>query len=178
VVFVETKLPGVYIIEAEKKEDERGFFARTFCQHEFEAHGLNPRVAQCSTSFNKKKGTLRGMHYQVAPFAEVKVVRCTAGAIYDVAVDLRPDSLSYKQWTAVDLTADNRRALYIPAGCAHGFQTLVDDAEVYYQVSEFYHPEAARGVRWNDPAFGITWPIKEVIISTKDASWGAFGNGN
>jgi dTDP-4-dehydrorhamnose 3,5-epimerase len=171
-VFVETKLPGLYIIEVDKMEDERGFFARTFCQHEFEAHGLNPRVAQCSTSFNKQKGTLRGMHYQVAPYAEVKVVRCTAGAIYDVAVDLRPDSPTYKQWVAVELTADNRRAIYIPAGCAHGFQTLVDNAEVYYQISEFYHAEAARGVRWDDPAFGVQWPLPEgPIMSERDRSY-------
>jgi dTDP-4-dehydrorhamnose 3,5-epimerase len=172
VVFVETKLEGVYIIEVEKGEDGRGFFARTFCQHEFEAHGLNPRVAQCNTSFNKKKGTLRGMHYQVAPYAEDKVVRCTAGAIYDVAVDLRPDSLTYKRWMAVELTEDNRRALYIPAGCAHGFQTLVDDAEVYYQISEFYHPEAAKGIRWDDPTFGVQWPLREgPILSERDRSY-------
>jgi dTDP-4-dehydrorhamnose 3,5-epimerase len=172
VVFVETKLAGVYIIELEKLEDERGFFARTFCQKEFEAHGLNPRVAQCSTSFNKRKGTLRGLHYQVAPYCEVKAVRCTAGAIYDVAVDLRPDSPTYKQWMAVELTEDNRRALYIPAGCAHGFQALVDDAEVYYQISEFYHPEAAKGIRWDDPAFGVQWPLREgPILSERDRSY-------
>jgi dTDP-4-dehydrorhamnose 3,5-epimerase len=172
VIFVKTKLEGVYIIEVEKREDERGFFARTFCSHEFEAHGLDPRIAQCSISSNRRKGTLRGMHYQVAPYAEVKVVRCTAGAIYDVAVDLRPDSLTYKQWTAVELTEDNRRAIYIPIGCAHGFQTLVDDSEVYYQTSEFYHPEAAKGIRWNDPAFGIQWPLGEgLILSERDRSY-------
>lgn len=171
-VFVETKLPGVYIIEVEKREDERGFFARTFCPQEFEAHGLNPRVAQCSISFNKKKGTLRGMHYQVAPFAETKLVRCTSGAIYDVAVDLRPDSLTHKQWVAVELTEDNRRAIYIPPGCAHGFQTLVDDTEVYYQISELYHPEASTGVRWDDPAFGVEWPILQgPILSERDRSY-------
>jgi len=172
VVFVETKLEGVYIIEVEKKDDERGFFARTFCQHEFEAHGLNPRVAQCSTSFSKKKGTLRGMHYQIAPYEEAKLVRCTRGAIYDVAVDLRPDSLTHKQWMAVELTEDNRRAIYISAGCAHGFQTLVDNVEAYYQISEFYHPEAARGVRWDDAAFGIQWPLGErPNMSEKDSSY-------
>jgi dTDP-4-dehydrorhamnose 3,5-epimerase len=172
-VFVETKLAGLYIIEVEKREDERGFFARTFCQHEFEAHGLNPRVAQCSTSFNKKKGTLRGLHYQVAPYAEVKLVRCTAGAIYDVAVDLRPDSPTYKQWVAVELTDANRKSFYIPAGCAHGFQTLVDNAEVYYQISEFYHAEAARGVRWDDPALGIVWPdVENRNVSERDMSFG------
>jgi len=153
-------------------EDGRGFFARTFCQHEFEAHGLNPRVVQCSTSFNKKKGTLRGMHYQVEPYAEVKVVRCTAGAVYDVAVDLRRDSPTFKQWVAVELTADNRRMFYIPAGFAHGFQTLVDNAEVYYQISEVYSPEAAKGIRWNDPALGILWPeVGNRILSERDMSY-------
>jgi dTDP-4-dehydrorhamnose 3,5-epimerase len=171
VIFVETKLVGVYVIEPEKVEDERGFFARTFCQREFKAHGLNHRVAQCSTSFNKRKGTLRGLHYQVAPYGEAKVVRCTAAAIYDVALDLRPDSLTYKQWMAVELTEENRRALYIPAGCAHGFQTLIDDAEVYYQISEFHHPEAARGVLWNDPEFRIEWPLEPAVMSAKDTNY-------
>jgi len=174
VLFIETKLDGVYIIELEKMEDDRGFFARTFCQREFEAYGLNPRVAQCSTSFNKKKGTLRGLHYQVAPYEEVKVVSCKSGAIYDVAVDLRPDSPAFKQWMAVELTEDNRKALYIPAGCAHGFQTLVDNAEVYYQISEFYHPEAAKGIRWDDPTFGVQWPVENPFVSAKDTSWPAF----
>lgn len=170
-LFIETKLAGVYIIELEKIEDDRGFFARTFCQREFEAHGLNPRIAQCSVSFNRRKGTLRGMHYQAAPYEESKLVRCTMGAIYDVAVDLRPDSLTHKQWMAVELTEDNRRALYIPAGCAHGFQTLVDDAEVYYQISEFYHPEVAKGIRWDDPAFAITWPLPDPVLSERDRSY-------
>lgn len=171
-VFVETKLQGVFIIEAERIEDERGFFARTFCAHEFEAHGLNPRVAQCSTSFNKRKGTLRGMHYQVAPHGEDKVVRCIAGAIYDVAVDLRRNSLTYEHWVAVELTDDNRRALYIPVGCAHGFQTLQDNSEVYYQISEFYHSESARGVRWDDPTFGVEWPIPAgPILSQRDRGY-------
>jgi dTDP-4-dehydrorhamnose 3,5-epimerase len=177
-VFVETKLPGVHIIEIEEREDERGFFARTYCQHEYEAHGLNPRVAQCSISFNKRKGTLRGVHYQMAPYAEVKVVRCTAGAIYDVAVDLRPHSVTYKQWVAVELTADNRRAIYIPAGCAHGFQTLVDDTEVLYQMNEFFHPEAARGFRWNDPAIGIDWPPVETrTMAARDLGYSDFAAG-
>ncbi len=171
-VFVETKLEGVYIIEIEKREDKRGFIARTFCQHEFEAHGLNPQVAQCSTSFNKRRGTLRGMHYQVPPHAEVKLVRCTAGAIFDVAVDLRPNSLTYKEWVGIELTEEDRRAIYIPTGCAHGFQTLVDDTEVYYQISELHHPEVAKGVRWDDPVFGIQWPLREgVILSEKDRSY-------
>ena len=177
-LFIETKLAGGYIIELEKIEDDRGFFARTFCQREFEAHGLNPRIAQCSVSFNRRKGTLRGMHYQVAPYEESKLVRCTMGAIYDVAVDLRPESRTFKQWVAVELTGENGRMFYIPQGLAHGFQTLVDNTEVFYQMSEFYRPQCARGVRWDDPAFGMTWPIKEVIISIKDASFAALANGN
>ncbi len=167
-IFTETKLKGVCIIEPERLEDERGFFARTFCAKEFEARGLNPRMVQCSISFNKKKGTLRGMHYQAEPHAEDKVVRCTAGAIYDVAVDLRPESPTFKQWVAAELSASNRKMLYIPAGFAHGFQTLTDNSEVFYQMSEFYHPESARGVRWNDPAFRIVWPSENPTISPKD----------
>lgn len=170
-IFIETKLKGAFIIEPEPLEDERGFFARTFDQKEFEAHGLNPRVAQCNISFNKKKGTLRGMHYQIAPYEEAKLVRCTKGAIYDVIIDLRPESPTFKQWIAVELTAENRRMLYAPEGVAHGFQTLEDNTEVFYMMSEFYHPECARGVRWNDPAFGIEWPIKEKTVSSKDNSW-------
>ena len=170
-IFHETKLKGVYIIEPEWLEDERGFFARTFCQEEFAAHGLNPRVVQCNISFNKKKGTLRGMHYQIAPHEEVKLVRCTRGAIYDVIIDLRPDLPTFKRWVAVELTADNRRMLYIPEGFAHGFQTLEDDTEVFYQMSESYHPECARGVRWDDSAFGIEWPLLDLTISAKDRSY-------
>ncbi len=177
-VFIETKLPGVYIIEVERIEDERGFFARTFCQREFEAHGLNPRAAQCSTSFSKRKGTLRGMHYQMAPSEEAKLIRCTMGAIYDVAVDLRRDSPTFKQWVAVELTAENRNMAYLPMGVAHGFQTLVDHVEVCYQISEFYDPRSARGLRWNDPAIGIDWPPVETrTISAKDRSYPDFGEG-
>ena len=171
-IFRETKLKGAFIIEPERLEDERGFFAHTFCQGEFGTHGLNTRFAQCNISFNKRKGTLRGMHYQVAPYEEAKLVRCTMGAIYDVIIDLRPESLTFKQWMAVELTAENRRMLYIPEGFAHGFQTLEGNTEVFYQMSEFYHPECARGVRWDDPAFGIQWPIKEeMIISSRDLSF-------
>jgi dTDP-4-dehydrorhamnose 3,5-epimerase len=170
--FSETPLKGVFAIDVEKREDERGFFARTYCRHELEEYGLNPCIAQCSVSFNKKKGTLRGMHFQAPPYAEVKVVRCTAGAIYDVALDLRPDSPTFKQWFAAELTAENRKALYIPAGFAHGFQTLADDSEVFYQIGEFYHPDSARGVRWNDPAFGIRWPFpEEPILAPKDRAY-------
>ncbi len=167
-LFTETKLKGAFIIDIESREDERGFFARSWCEDEFREHGLNPRLAQCNISFNKKRGTLRGMHYQVAPFAEAKVVRCTMGAMYDVIIDLRPNSPTFKQWVSVELTAENRRALYIPEDFAHGLQTLSDDTEVFYQMSEFYHPECARGVRWNDDAFGITWPVLDMVISEND----------
>lgn len=173
-VFAKTKIAGVYIIELEKLEDERGFFARTFCQREFEAHDLDPRVVQCNTSFNQQRGTLRGMHFQVAPYEETKVVRCISGAIYEVAVDLRRESATFKQWVAVDLNEANRRMFYIPAGCAHGFETLADDTEVLYQMSEFYHPEAARGVLWNDPEFSIEWPLEPAVMSAKDRSYPAW----
>lgn len=173
-IFIETKLKGAFIIEPEPIEDERGFFARTFCQEEFKAHGLNFRVVQCNISFNKERGTLRGMHYQIAPYQEAKLVRCTRGAIYDVIIDLRPESPTFKQWIAVELTAENRRMLYVPEGFAHGFQTLEDNTEVFYMMSEFYHPECARGVRWNDPAFGIEWAIAVTIISAKDRKYPNF----
>jgi dTDP-4-dehydrorhamnose 3,5-epimerase len=173
-IFTETKLKGAFIIDVEPREDERGFFARSWCMDEFEKRGLNPRLTQCNISFNKKRGTLRGMHYQAAPFAEAKLVRCTMGAIYDVIIDLRPSSETFKQWTSVELTAENRRALYIPEDFAHGFQTLVDDTEVFYQMSEFYHPECARGVRWNDPVFGVEWLITSPIISDRDTEYSNF----
>ena len=166
--FSPTKLSGVWLVDLERREDERGFFARSWCQAEFERHGLNPRLVQCNVSFNRKRGTLRGMHYQVAPHAEAKLVRCTRGAIFDVAVDLRPESPTYRHWVGVELTAENGRALYIAEGFAHGFQTLADDSEVFYQMSEFFHPECARGLRWNDPAFGISWPSPNPIISDRD----------
>ena len=171
-IITETKLKGVFLIDLERKEDERGFFARTWCRNEFEQRGLNPRLVQCSVSFNKHKGTLRGLHYQAAPHEEAKLVRCTRGAIHDVAVDLRPDSPTYLRWTAAELTAANGRALYVPEGCAHGFQTLADDSEVLYQISEFYCPESARGARWDDPAFGIEWPpAVRRILSERDAAY-------
>ena len=177
-LFTETELEGVFIIEPKRIEDERGFFARTWCQQEFEAHGLNPRLVQCSLSFNARKGTLRGMHYQAAPHAEAKLIRCTMGAIYDVALDLRPASATFKQWVAAELTAKNRRMLYIPEGLAHGFQTLTDGAEVFYQMSELYHPQSARGVLWNDPAFAIEWPPSESrTMSKRDSSHPAWQSG-
>ncbi len=169
--FIETQLPDAFVIEPERLEDERGFFARTWDSREFEAHGLNPGLAQCSISFNKTKGTLRGMHYQVAPHEEAKLVRCTMGAIYDVIVDLRPASPTFRQWIAIELTAPNRKMLYVPEGLAHGFQTLDDSSEVFYQMSEFYHPECARGLRWDDPAFDISWPLPFQIISAQDRSY-------
>jgi len=175
VIFKETKLKGAYVIKPERLEDERGFFARTFCQKEFERQGLNPRIAQCSISFNKKKATLRGMHYQVAPYKEAKIVCCVKGAIFDVIIDLRPGSSTYCQWFGVELSAENREMLYVPEGFAHGFQTLADDTVVSYQISEFYHPESAKGVRWDDPAFGIKWPLPNLVISEKDMNYADFG---
>ena len=172
--FTETKLKGAYILDLKPIEDERGFFARTFCVQEFEAHGLNPCVVQCNVSYNKHKGTLRGMHYQSAPHAEAKLVRCICGAIYDVIIDLRPESPTFKQWVGVELTASNRRMLYVPEGLAHGFQTLEDETEVFYQMSEFYFPQSAQGVRWDDPAFQIDWPPAERVISPKDISYPDF----
>jgi dTDP-4-dehydrorhamnose 3,5-epimerase len=170
-VFVETGLAGVFIIEPERFEDERGWLARTWSQREFAERGLNPKLVECNLSFNLRKGTLRGMHYQSEPFAQGKLVRCTAGAIYDVAVDLRPDSATFNKWEAVELTAKNRRMFYIPEGCAHGFQTLEAAAEVLYQMSEVYAPEHARGVRWNDPAFGIRWPLPDPFMLDRDANY-------
>jgi dTDP-4-dehydrorhamnose 3,5-epimerase len=173
-IFTETKLAGAFVIELERHTDERGFFARTFCQQEFEAHGLKAEVAQCNVSCNKRKGTLRGMHYQAAPFAEAKLVRCTAGSIYDVIIDLRPASATFKRHFAVELSAENHRMLYIPEDFAHGFQTLEDDTEVFYQMAKQYSAEHARGVRWNDPAFGIEWPKGERIIIERDRNYPDF----
>ena len=173
-IFIATALKGAFIIEPERREDARGFFARAWCQQEVAAHDLNPFVVQCNVSFNKKKGTLRGMHYQVAPCAEEKLVRCTMGAIYDVIIDIRPESPTFKQYLSIVLTAQNRRMLYIPKGFAHGFQTLEDDTEVFYQMSEFYAPEYARGIRWNDAAFGIQWPDDERIVLERDQTYPDF----
>jgi dTDP-4-dehydrorhamnose 3,5-epimerase len=169
-IFTETKLKGAFIIDIEPRQDVRGFFARSWDEDEFKEHSLNPRLVQCNISFNKKRGTLRGMHYQVAPFAEAKLVRCTMGAIYDVIIDLRPDSPTFKQWISVELTAENHKALYVPEDFAHGFQTLMDNTEVFYQMSEFYHPECAMRVRWDDPMFGVKWILPVEIVSGQDAS--------
>ena len=173
-IFKETRLKRAFIIELEKLVDERGFFARSWCQKEFEAHGLNPNLVQCNISFNERKGTLRGMHYQDAPFPEAKVVRCTQGAIYDVVVDLRCDSPDFRRWVGLTLTASERNMVYVPPGFGHGFVTLEDRSEVFYQMSEFYHPELSRGVRWNDPAFQIAWPEKVEVISDRDRSYPDF----
>lgn len=173
-IFSETRLKGAFIIEMERREDERGFFARSWCQKEFLAHNLNPVVVQCNVSFNRTKGTLRGMHYQAAPFAEAKLVRCTAGAVYDVIIDLRRDSGTYKQHVGEVLSAGNERMMYVPEGFAHGFQTLEDNTEVAYQMSQFYSPEHARGVRYNDPAFGIHWMIGDPVMAERDRTYPDF----
>jgi dTDP-4-dehydrorhamnose 3,5-epimerase len=174
VIFTETALPGAWIVDVERLEDSRGFFARTWCEREFAERGLNPRLAQCNVSFNKRRGTLRGLHYQAAPHREAKLIRCTRGAIHDVILDLRPDSPTFKRHVAVVLDAESRRMLYVPEGLAHGFQTLEDDTEVFYQMSAFYAPDHARGVRWNDPAFGIQWPEAERTISERDQRYSDF----
>jgi dTDP-4-dehydrorhamnose 3,5-epimerase len=169
--FFETNVRSVFEIRPEPHFDERGLFARVWCHNELGAKGLNTRVAQCSISFNPQKGTLRGMHYQVPPFSETKIVRCTQGAIYDVVIDLRPQSQTFKHWISAILTPEDRNMLYVPPGCAHGFLTLKDQSEVFYQISEFYSPESARGVRWNDPTFDIVWPERVQVISKRDATY-------
>lgn len=173
-LFTETSLKGAFIIDLEQRQDSRGLFARTFCAQEFSAHGLKPTIAQCNLAFNYKKGTLRGMHYQVPPATEVKLVRCTNGAIYDVIIDMRPESPTYLSHIGVELTAENRRTLYVPEMFAHGYQTLTDSAEVAYQMSEFYAPDYQYGLRYDDPAFGIKWPLPVSEISDKDTCWPIF----
>ena len=173
-IFAETLLKGAFVIEPERLEDERGFFARTWCHREFEAHGLKANWVQCDISFNRKKGTLRGLHYQAPPHEEIKLVRCTMGRIYDVIIDLRSWSSTFMKHVAVDLSARNRRMLYLPEGFAHGFQTLEDESEVFYQMSTYYAPDYACGVRWNDPAFNIQWPSTDRIISTRDQGYPDF----
>jgi dTDP-4-dehydrorhamnose 3,5-epimerase len=172
--FRETGFDGLFVVELEKLVDSRGFFARSWCAREFADHGLENAVAQCNISYNEKKGTLRGLHFQQEPFEEAKIVRCTKGIIYDVAVDLRSKSPTFKRWFALELSEENRRAFFIPKGFAHGFQTLVDASEVLYQMSVYYQPEAQAGVRWNDPVFGIHWPVPGPIMSPKDAAFPDF----
>jgi dTDP-4-dehydrorhamnose 3,5-epimerase len=170
-IFRETKLAGAYLVELEPRADERGFFARSFCEREFGERGLITRFVQSNVSYNRACWTLRGMHYQAAPYREGKLVRCTAGAIYDVIVDLRGGSPTRLEWTAVELSAQNRHALYIPPDFAHGFLTLRDDTEVFYEMGEFYVPAAARGFRWDDPRIGIVWPVDPRVISERDRSY-------
>jgi dTDP-4-dehydrorhamnose 3,5-epimerase len=170
-IFTPTRLAGLWLVEIEPRADERGHFARTWCAREFAGHGLDTRLVQTSLSFNRRRGTLRGMHFQRPPHAEVKLVRCTRGAIWDVAIDLRPQSPTYGGWQGFELSAGNAAALYIPEGFAHGFQTLADESEVFYQMSAFYAPEAAAGVRYDDPAFGIDWPLPVASIAPRDAAW-------
>lgn len=172
--FTTTDIPGAFLIDPVRIEDHRGFFARTWCDREAKGHGITTRWEQCSISYNKRKGTLRGLHFAAPPHEEAKLVRCTMGAIFDVIVDLRRDSAAFKRHVSVTLSGENRRMLYIPEGCAHGFQTLEDDTEVFYQISRFYVPEAARGVRWDDSAFGIVWPDAERIILERDRAYPDF----
>ena len=167
-IWTELALAGAFLIEPERLEDERGFFARTWSRDEFAARGLATEMAQCNISFSARKGTLRGLHYQAAPHEEVKLVRCTSGALYDVILDLRTGSPTWGQWAAAELSAENRRTLYVPQGFAHGFQTLAEATEASYQVSEYHHPESERGVRWDDPAFGVRWPLGVTVISARD----------
>ena len=173
-IFTETILKNAYVIELEKREDHRGFFARTWDKKEFEEHNLNSNLVQCNVSFSKKCGTLRGMHYQKKPFEESKVIRCVKGKIFDVIIDLRSSSSTFKKWFGVELTEENYKMLYVPEGFAHGFQTLEDNTEIIYQVSEFYTPNSELGIHWNDPEFNITWPIEEKIITEKDNAWKVF----
>ena len=173
-IFAETKLKGAHILDLQKFGDDRGYFARVFCRKEFEEHGLNPFVAQANTSFSKTRGTLRGMHFQRAPHREAKLVKCVQGALYDVIIDLRPESPTFKQWVGVELTPETGRMLYVPEGFAHGFQTLAEDTVVMYLVSEFYAPHAEGGVRHDDPAFGIEWPEPVTVMSDKDQNWPDF----
>ncbi|HUD62088.1 MAG TPA: dTDP-4-dehydrorhamnose 3,5-epimerase [Acetobacteraceae bacterium] len=170
-LFTEQSLPGIFIVSPERREDSRGYFTRTFCRDEFTAHGLASDFVQCNASYNARRGTLRGMHRQLPPYQEIKLVRCTRGAIWDVVLDLRPQSPTVRQWLSVELTEDNGCALYVPGGFAHGFQTLTDGAEVFYQMAECYYPDADAGVRWDDKAFAIDWPIRPPILSNRDAAY-------
>jgi dTDP-4-dehydrorhamnose 3,5-epimerase len=174
VIFIPTELPGAFVIDMERREDDRGFFARNWCRREFEAAGLNPDLVQCNVSFNRRRRTLRGMHWQSAPHAEAKLIRCTRGAIWDAIIDLRPNSPTYTRHFGIELTAESGSALYVPEGMAHGFMTLEDNCEVSYQMSAYYEPEAARGVRWNDPAFAIDWPLGDPILHPRDAEYPDF----
>lgn len=172
--FEALEIPGAFVVSLQPHVDARGFFARSFCRQEFLVHGLDPVIDQCNVSFNSYKGTLRGMHFQRPPHEEVKLVRCTRGEAYDVVLDLRPGSPTFRQWSAVEITAANHKAVYVPRGCAHGFQTLCAETELLYYMSESFHPDFADGVRWNDPAFAIAWPIADAILSERDNSYPNF----
>lgn len=177
-IFTATKLSGAFIVEIEQLSDDRGFYARTWCQREFQARNLNSNLVQSNLAYTKRKGTLRGMHYQIPPHEEAKLVRCTSGAIFDVLIDLRQESPTYKQWLGVRLTAENHVMIYVPEGFAHGYQTLEDDIEVSYQVSQYYYPEAERGLCYKDPSFGIEWPLDVQVISEKDSNWPVYQDGS
>ena len=170
-IFSTTNVEGAYLIRPERLEDERGFFARTYCVRELADHGIDPQVVQRSISYNRLRGTLRGMHFQSAPHEETKLVSCLRGSVYDVVLDLRPSSSTYRRWTAATLTADGLETLFIPKGCAHGFISLADDSTVHYEISEFHYPESARGVRYDDPAFGIEWPLQPAVINSRDLGY-------
>ena len=173
--FTETKVKGAFLIDMERREDHRGFFARSWCTKEFETHGLHPRIVQINVGYTAKKAGLRGMHYQLAPHEEAKTVRCTQGRVFDVVVDLRPGSSTYKMWDGFEITAANHQMLYVPEGCAHGYQTLEDESEIEYLTTAFYAPESARGVRFDDPALGIRWPLPVSSISDADRAWPNLG---
>lgn len=170
-IFVESPIDGALVVELDRRSDDRGFFARAWCEEEFAAHGLNARFVQANVAFSERSGTLRGLHYQLAPHEEEKLIRCTRGAIYDVIVDLRPESPTFEQWAAVELTAENGRMVHVPAGCAHGYQTLVGRSEVFYLVSYPYTPAAEAGIRYDDPAFDVAWPLEVRELSPKDRAW-------
>ncbi len=169
--FIKTPLEGAYVVELEKREDERGFFARAFCVDEFAEHGLKTEIKQSNLSGSVQKGTTRGLHYQVAPMAEVKFIRCIKGSVFDVLVDMRPESPTYKQWFGIELTEENQTAIYIPEGFAHGHQTLEDNSQIMYLTTQVYSPEHERGIRWNDPAIGVKWPLEPTVVSDKDQAW-------
>lgn len=171
-IFEKLRLEGAYVIRLQQHGDERGFFARAWCQREFETHGLTAKIVQANTAYSRRKGTLRGMHYQVSPYAEAKLLRCIRGAVYDVMIDLRPDSSTFKSWYGIELDDQSYKMVYVPEGFAHGYMTLADQTEVFYQVSEFYASDAERGIRWNDPVFNVQWPgMEKMIISEKDRNW-------
>ena len=169
--FTPLAVAGAFAVELERREDSRGFFARSFCEKEFREHGLDPNITQCNVSWNRLRGTLRGLHFQLDPHPEAKLVRCTRGAAFDVVVDLRKDSPTYRKWSSLEITAENRMAMYAPAGCGHGFQTLADDTEIFYQMSESYYGELTAGIHWNDPSIGVVWPILPPIVSERDDAY-------